>query len=570
MFGLQLNATDVTLDEYGIPFAEIKGDTGFGLFSEVPWDDKPSSRYEKSVWSLANVLFDPVDEPIPNHIDEAHIIEKIRKQQLSHFLERSVERTVDYHARTARTPEETALAHLTGHRVEQACASLLDGRDYRLATLISMIGGDQQLREDIEEQLQDWKMKGALAEIPLPIRALYELLRGNTCFSDGLKKPYEDAAPSFFISQQFNLDWKRTFGLKLWYGTTEEEGISDAVILYERDFLDSYPGEVQKPTPWYAPDDAESNEYDLLWGLLKVFANDQVPLQKILTTKWADKTHDDYRLAWQLRSLMSRRYIRDFNIPPEQRHLGETVDAKADELTVNFAAQLEAQGRWHWAMFVVLHLLDGDARELAVRELLARHVEDLEEDCEKFLFVKERLLVPERWISEAKALHARYLQLHVREAEYLLSSHAWAEAHRTIVQKVAPAAVISGDLEQLRILLAKFEDFSQVKNWNLGGQVYLDYITLLNLKDDLPAAMATAVSPVPAARGSRTSSVMSSGRNDLVPVCKRLLGALPNMEMVNFEQKVAVKEMGAVVSGVLLKVGRVLVSTKSSKNITFR
>ncbi|KAF8473419.1 nuclear protein 96-domain-containing protein [Kalaharituber pfeilii] len=551
---LQFNCTEIKIDEYGVPWAELKYSTLFDSFAGIQWDDKPSSRYERSVWKLASVLFDPIEEQ-HDGMDIMQLHQRIRKQKLSRFLEEIVERTVDYHARTAGSLEEVALAHLTGHRVEQACASLLEANAFRLATLIPMIGGDNILREEMKRQLFEWKQKGFLSEFSLPIRALYELLAGNTCYSDGLQKPYEDAAPSFFISQQFNLDWKRTFGLKLWYGTTEDQDLSEAVLRYEEDFK-KYPGDVQKPTPWYAPENAETEEFDLLWGLLKTYADvflfpngdGQVVLEDVLSTKWADKERNDYRLPWQLRTLMVRRRIRDFSVPDMK--IEDYQHKIGDDLTVSFAAQLEGQGHWEWAMFVIIHLNDGDARELAVRNFLGRHVEDLEVGSEKFAFVK-KLMVPEKWIYEAKALHARHLQLYVQEAEYLLSAQAWAEAHRTLVQQVAPAAVIADDLKQLQSLLAKFEDVNKIRDWSLGGQVYLDYITLLTLKEDLSAVIFTP------ATGSRRGE-RAAGKHDLVHLCKRLLAALPSMDRWNFEQKVAIAEMSAVLSGVVLKVGEAL------------
>lgn len=141
----------------------------------------------------------------------------------------------------------------------------------------------------------------------------------------------------------------------------------------------------------------------------------------------------------------------------------------------------------------------------------------------------------------------------------MVCAQAWTEAHRTLVQQVAPAAVISGDLEQLRIVLARFEDVNKVESWTLGGQVYLDYITLLGFRDDLPAAM-TGAPLTSGGRTSRGSAGNGQGRNGLISVCKRLLAALPNMERWNFEQKVAIAEMGAVLSGVVLKAGGALVS----------
>ena len=39
---------------------------------------------------------------------------------------------------------------------------------------------------------------------------------------------------------------------------------------------------------------------------------------------------------------------------------------------MSFAAQLEAVGLWHWAVFVCLHLSRAGARERAVRGVLVR------------------------------------------------------------------------------------------------------------------------------------------------------------------------------------------------------
>ncbi|KAI5809021.1 nuclear protein 96-domain-containing protein [Peziza echinospora] len=558
---LQYISTDITKDVYGIPFAELRYSTLFETFADIPWGDNEHSRYEKSVWRLASVLFDPLEESPPSHIHPRYYDDKMRKERLSRFLEELVEKDADYHARIAPTSEEAAFAYLTGHRVEQACAALLDGNAFRLATLLAMIGGDRNLRQDMGEQITDWRNHGTLAEMALPIRALYELLAGNTCLSKGLKKPYEDAAADFFFSQQFKLDWKRTFGLKLWYGTTEDQSVADAINLYENDFKD-YPRDVQRPTPWYVRDNTQSNELDILWGLLKIVSSEEVKLEDILSARWADSEYLDYRLPWQLRGLMSRRGIRDFT--PEDTELQEKCMPKpAEQLTFNYAAQLEAQGRWEWAAFILIHVNDPDKRELSIRNILGRHVEDLEDDgSAKFVFIRDKLLIPMTWIFEAKALHARQFQLHIAEAEFLLAAQAWGEAHRTIVQQVAPKAVIAGDLEKLSLVLSKFDDVNKISDWSLGGQVYLDYITLVAIKEDLPGALALAaaaasnpsVEEKPRRRGD-TKAFATSTKNDVFQLCKRLLGALPNMERWNFEQKVAIAEMGAVVSGVVLKAG---------------
>ena len=70
----------------------------------------------------------------------------------------------------------------------------------------------------------------------------------------------------------------------------------------------------------------------------------------------------------------------------------------------NFAAQLESIGLWHWAVFVLLHIEEAEARETAVRHVLARNcqLEPDEEEQEKEQFVSEKLLGSDEWLHEAK------------------------------------------------------------------------------------------------------------------------------------------------------------------------
>ncbi|KAH8149492.1 uncharacterized protein LAJ45_06572 [Morchella importuna] len=555
---LQFRASTIKLDEYGVPVAVLDDRTLFHHFTELPWAQDAASQHEKSVWALASVLWDPIDDANPDGENDHrlnYMREKRRKEKLSKFLEELVEADADDHAHKASTLEETAFAHLTAHRVEQACAALLEAGDFRLATLLPMVGGDAISRELIKKQINEWRKKGVLAEIPIAIRALYELLSGNTCFSEGVKAPQEDAAQEFFLTQKFGLDWKRGFALKLWYGCAEEDGIGSAVSAYERE-MNQWPGNVPAPLPWYHSI-SQSDNYDILdilWGLLKIYADTKFNLEDALSPKSIAFSNLNYRLSWQLRTIFARKGIRDFDGGKVQ-FLDDGSEEYApgpiaDQVTIDFAGGLEIGGLWEWAIFVLLHLIDTDSRETAIRNVLGRHLDELvevegPEVAKKLDFLEKNLLIPQKWIFEARALKARHSGEHLIEAEYLLSAQAWNEAHKTVIEQVAPEAIISGDLEQLKAILAKFEDVNLVKTWGLGGQVYLDYITLVEFvqgggSTSRPVVIKTEQKGLPAKSG-------------ITDVAKRLLVSLGSADRKLFLQNVAIREMAGVVGSWVLK-----------------
>jgi nuclear pore complex protein Nup98-Nup96 len=541
---LQLRATNIALDDFGVPFADADPGVLFQSFAELPWLDEAGEQHERSVWRLASVLWDPVSD-LPTYQDaslelQSYVREKRRKELLSQLLQELVEKEADHSAQSASTPEEVAFAHLTAHRIEQACAVLLDGGDMRLATMLPMLGGDLHSRHRMGKQLRHWRNKGVLSEISVPVRAVYELLAGETCYSDGVKSPLEDATPSFYLAEYFGLDWKRVLALKFWYGCFEDEGICAAVEKYEGD-VERHPGKVSIPQPWYLdPSDKREGAMDLLWGLLKLYSDDLLGLDEVLNPTNLGSSNTDYRLPWQLRTILAKRGVRDFpGGELAEDGFSFLAGAHADQVTSDFAGSLENAGLWEWAIFVMMHVRGSDSRASAIKTIIARHVDDIE-DGDKSAFLEKTLSIPRVWIYEAKALQARYANEHLLEAEYLISAKAWNEAHKTIVQQVAPEAIIVGDLEDLRKILGKFEHLEQIQGWGPGGQVYQDYIRLLGI---------IRMGPSPKNKEAQRE------------VAKRLLGALKNMERTGPLQNIAVREMAGVVGSWILKTGDMVGST---------
>lgn len=105
------------------------------------------------------------------------------------------------------------------------------------------------------------------------------------------------------------------------------------------------------------------------------------------------------------------------------------------------------------------------------------------------------------------------------------------EAQKTILMHIAPQAVISTHLTELEELLLMFET-RHPQGWDVGGQIYLDYISLVQERGGAERRR----------RGTGT-------RKDCIV---RLLRALPSMEARSFEQRVAQSEMAKVVANIIV------------------
>lgn len=527
----------------GIPLVRM-GKVDLHQFTQSPYS-RAQSNEERLVWQLANILFnDDIEDDISAGVPpqwRPKFAHRIKKDRVTRLWEGIIRERHTQDLNLIRSPEERAIHLLCSHRVDEACKALVDSQNLHLATVVAQIGRDATSQADMANQVQVWHQNNVTSEMSEPVRALYELVAGNALRSEGKSGgALEDRASTFTFTDRFELDWFQAFGLRLWYGITEDEPVEAAVSKFLSDLATGQ--EPAFPHPSYRastravlPSDTLGRESPL-WVLLKAYSATTahrarfppVELPAALLPESVSGDRLTNRLSFQLHHVLVALVGHHDTI--------KINPAQADHLVWDYASELSAGGNTIEALFVLLHLSQPTDRKRAVQETLARFAAYLPEPVatdgspDNFWHVlTENLQLPESWLWVAKALHARDTGNTAREVDYLIRGKHWNDAHHTFCRTVGPTAIIERDYATLDNLVSAFGDGAErkMRGWAAGGGVYEDFLCLVT------------------ARGKRDPTRLSRLVNALVAMGDRV----KKSGMDGLEELVAFKEMSRAVAG---------------------
>lgn len=444
-------------------------------------------QQNKTVWDLAVALWGNLldeDEQGSNEgSKDVYAYHMARRQAFSNWLasacKQKISEAIQENKKDVNGQLATVFDHLTGFQIAEAVCVAQEKKDFRLSMLLSQAADNMEIRDACKRQLDHWEESKADQFIQAERLKIYALLAGTLVWPSSELR----------INACENLDWKRALALHLWYQCPPVATIADVLVAYEESFKGDEPLEcyAQPPKPVYFENKTLSLErdvnskdefsvYDICYHLLKLYCDRSHRLDHLLTP--TTYTHDplDHRLSWLLsQALKSVGY----------QHFSESQDAN---LHVNFASQLASMGLWEWSAFALLHISDPVRRKSSIVELLRRHVSLSSDYVDKDRFLWEKLLVPQEWINEAKAVRARRDNDFHAEAFYLLKSKQWNQSHKLIIRHIAPEMIINENYDYLKGILDQMslpEHSSVILDWTSGGQVYLDYIHLSQTVDKI-------------------------------------------------------------------------------------
>ncbi|KAI9016066.1 nuclear protein 96-domain-containing protein [Hyaloraphidium curvatum] len=533
----------------GAPCAYICPGSKFADYVQTTSGKPHFSETEKQSWRLGRALMDPLD--IPSECDDAGLSESqqsqarsmYRKAAVSRWLRGAVAKSAEEEAGVqGRDPADVIFSHLSCCNVPKACLFAVSSRDFRLATVLSQLGGNGLAPGAVRSRAAEGRGAplvcfghGVPGSNSLPQNVLMQLRNQIRVW----REPAGKAPARFFDAKRLRIwelaagnvanelvggslrDWKRVFGLFLWY----EDGGSSSLAQVLRSYSAAYSTRgtgIVKPLPLYLErtgSGSADEHLDVLFHLLLLSVSDRHLLEVALHPLNIGPHILDYRLSWLLYSMISRSYkfreFRDTKIDTVflenrdgmaldgdaiEQHAGFQAvgGTTADNLTMSLAFQLERSGLWQWAIYACLFLSGADSRHQAIRELLCRNfpLDDASESVmtlifgspdsvkpaasDAWQFLTTKLHIPAAWIHEAKALKSRYQGNLRQEIASLIDAQQYVEAHRLIVRVVAPGMILNGDHDLLKRLLVELKQHGSIKDWSTGGDLLLTFMDLVS------------------------------------------------------------------------------------------
>lgn len=333
-----------------------------------------------------------------------------------------------------------------------------------LANLISQTSTDF-IRKNIQDQIDKWKYNDVLSTFPKSISNLYNVLAGN-------------------IGVIQNINWKQQLLLRILYKHSKNTDIS--MIFSELNFQ-SYPEPLS---------DFNEDLADICYSLLQVFCNPSFLHPDVLHPYTLQK-HFSLGTSWVLYFSFTQLFKASSHFDDVNRAEMENLFREIESISFGFAEELINEGKWHLGVYVLSFYIDYNYinKDFKLLNCSNRLVNDIIKDIiyrnvhldNNTAAIFEHLSLPSDLVDEAQALYDKYLfQFNSSFTRYLECSD-YNKAYELVVNEIAPDLIIKSSGAELYTklytdVLKKLQIYHhQIMAWDLGGEVYIEYLELASV-----------------------------------------------------------------------------------------
>lgn len=284
----------------------------------------PHGSVRKHTWALVAALWGHLDEQRdPN----AHREHRKRRLALAQWVRDAVADEVAQELLACVSPLQRCAVLLSAGRATEAVALCAgEANSPRLAALLAACVGTRESKRAALAQLQQWETDGCVELLdPSAVRCV-QLVTGGT-------------------SEAFeSLDWRRRFGVLLWYRFATDLPVSASIRALENFFgSDSQATRARR-----------INGTEMQYQLLRLYAHPGLDAGSVLVPENWGSAPLEWVECWVLRWVLAR--LAQRNGQAEARVIVSLAGARpvGAALTHRVGGQLEAQGVWEWALYTWL------------------------------------------------------------------------------------------------------------------------------------------------------------------------------------------------------------------------
>ncbi|ERL95449.1 hypothetical protein D910_12711 [Dendroctonus ponderosae] len=406
--------------------------------------------YLYSIWTLCAALWGPNENTIAS-----------RRYLLSEWL-KSTCATDDLTLKagpfkSVTEATESIFTHLSIFKVLDAAGIAMDAKLPNLSLLVAQLSLSNAPKSFIQEQVDIWYNSMAANHITPELKRLYLLVSGIPTKED--------------VNIFDGIDWKRAFGLHLWYICPNGAPIQTAIDLYKKAFEEyAY---AERPNPPYTNSYSEEPFFDMIYHILLLYKSGIHRLSSTLNP--ATHTDDplDYRLSWLLLQLF------------QSLNVGLIEVSEITKLCTSFSTQLEHLGLWEWAIFALLYLEDNSSKTNLIMGILNRNLsvegDDLDEESRQIVdLLVNQMKIPAEWIHTVKGNKTLAFEKFYEAFNHFSLAEEYVTANEIFVDKLLSSLFINEQFDVIRNLTDKLKQGSRdILQWENEVGLILDYLNLL-------------------------------------------------------------------------------------------
>ncbi|KAJ8972764.1 hypothetical protein NQ317_006280 [Molorchus minor] len=439
-----LEESTYDLDHNSIPTFKIVKDLSYlkkqtKLFMKlVARHNDKESRYLHSIWTLAAALWGPGEDT---------------------FTNRRLKINTTYDD-VSKDPVKNIFNQLTVFKILEAADLAMDNRFPNLALLVSQLSLTNRTKLFLQEQIEVWYKSMIANHIGHDVKKIYMLLSGTSTREN--VNIFED------------VDWKRAFGMHLWYICAAGTPVEAAIELYKKAFEEK--GYAEPPYPPYKSDYSEEGPFDVLYHILLLYKTRIHSLSSVLNPATHTDNLLDYRLSWLLLQLFL------------SLDVGLIETSEKTKFCTSLSNQLESIGKWEWAIFVLLYLEDNVSKKNLIMQILDRN---LGSDADKTTTdlqdeLVNKMHIPPEWIHTVKGEKLLLLEKYFPAFNHLAFAREYYRANDILMEHLIPNLFINEQYDVIKVLIDNIKDGSStILHWNNQAGLFSDF---LELQEDVISA----------------------------------------------------------------------------------
>lgn len=178
---------------------------------------------------------------------------------------------------------------LSVFKIQEAANLAMDEHLPNLSLLVSQLSLTNRTKIFFQDQIESWYTSMTANHISGDMKRIYLLLSGI---------PVKEEINIFE-----NIDWKRAFGMHMWYVCPAGSPVEVAIELYKEAFENK--GYAELPNPPYKNSFEDENIFDVVYHVLMLYKTRVHRLSSVLNPT----THTDDSLDYRLRYLLKKKSL---------------------------------------------------------------------------------------------------------------------------------------------------------------------------------------------------------------------------------------------------------------------